>query len=278
MADSDDSPAGEIKRLLDELRGPHRSAAWTSFLKRYAGLIHHLAAHYEGDPDRRSECFLHICEKLVDNDFDRLMKYRPEASASFRSWLKIVVANLCIDWRRQQTGRRRPFRCIQDLSSLDQAVFECRFLHRQEPAACLAMLQARYPKLTEPDLAGSVSRINALLTPRQRWLLQRQQAGTCSIEELQGWEPKATAPGPEQTAAEAQQADALNRALRALPVRQQLLIRMRFEQELSYREIARLTRLGDPYRARRHVEAALQQLATLLEIGAAERKSQDRVR
>jgi len=53
----------------------------------------------------------------------------------------------------------------------------------------------------------------------------------------------------------------LRQALARLTPHQRLLIKLRYQQDLSLKEVARLTRLGDPFRARRHIQAALDQLA-----------------
>jgi DNA-directed RNA polymerase specialized sigma24 family protein len=60
--------------------------------------------------------------------------------------------------------------------------------------------------------------------------------------------------------------DRLERALRGLQPQQRLLLKLRYQQELTLREIARLARLGDPFKARREIQKALKALKALLEL------------
>ncbi len=257
-------PESPIEDVLHRLQSSSAGAAWSDFLGRYSAIIMHIAGRYEYDRDRRQDCYLFVCEKLSDNGFRRLLRYQPEGSASFRSWLSVVVANLCIDWKRHVQGRMRPFKSIRAMSPLDQAVFRFRFQQRLEKHACLAMLEPEFPGITEMQLAGAVSRINDTLTQNQQWLLSVRPTETMPLDAPEGPEPSSTDPGPGQVAARSQQFDRLRDALDRLSPQHRLLIMLRYQQDLSLREIARLTRLGDPFRARRHIQAALLELSRLM--------------
>lgn len=225
----------------------------------------HIAGQYEHHRDRLHECYLYICEKLSDNGFRRVLSFQPEGSASFRSWLNVVIANLCIDWRRQCQGRVRPFKSIARLSAFDQMVFKYSFQQGLSLQACLASMQAHFPDLNELRLVSAVSRLNQALTPRQHWFLSTRQTKSVSLDQAEAGgsslEPVEPGPGPEQATAQSQAKDSLHQALAQLSPRQRLLIKLRYQQELSLKEVARLMRLGDPFRARRHIQAALDTLA-----------------
>jgi RNA polymerase sigma factor (sigma-70 family) len=262
-----DSPDSEWSSadILAGLRSPRRSEAWKVFLRRYSPTIMQIATRYEYDQDRHQDCYLFICEKLSDNNFRRLLTYGPEGSASFRSWLSVVVANLCIDWKRHAQGRTRPFLAIRNLSMLDQMVFKYRFQQGLEKQACMAMLENSFPGVTEPQVASAVSRINATLTQNQQWLLVSKGAKAQSLDEPGATELSEPGPDPEQVAVRAEQLETLQQALSCLSKHHRLLIKMRYQQELSLKEIARLTRLGDPFRARRHIQAALKELQKFMD-------------
>lgn len=254
-----------INELLARLNSPARSKAWKQFLDSYASTIMHVASQYEYDRGRLNDCYLYICEKLSDSGFRRLLSYQPESSASFRSWLRVVIANLCIDWRRHDHGRSRPFKSISKLSRLDQLVFKYRFEQGMSLQACLNTLQGQIPDLTEPQLAGAVSRLNETLTPSQQWLIAARRTDTVSLDHAEtdgtDLEPVNPGPGPETLAEKSEEHDRLSRALARLTPRQRLLIKLRYQQDLTLKEVARLTRLGDPFRARRHIQVALDELA-----------------
>ena len=229
----------------------------------------HLAGQYEHHHDRLHDCFLFICDKLSENDYRRLLSFQPEGSASFRSWLNVVIANLCIDWKRQTHGRARPFKSITRLPAFDQMVFKYSFQQGMNLRTCLASMQVHFPELNELRLASAVTRLNQTLTPRQHWLLSTAHPKTVSLDQAvtEGSSLELIEPGPdpEQSTAQSQARDKLRQALAKLSPRQRLLIKLRYQQELSLKEVARLTRLGDPFRARRHIQAALRELASHLE-------------
>ena len=104
------------ERLLEQLGTASAGAAWTAFLNRYTPLILGIARQYAHDEQSQHDCYLFVCEKLVDNDFRRLRAWRRQDALSFASWLRAVVANLCVDWYRSVHGRQRPFRSVADLS------------------------------------------------------------------------------------------------------------------------------------------------------------------
>lgn len=250
--------------LFAGLRSPSPDKAWKQFLEIYSPTIMLVAAQYEHDRDRRNDCYLFICEKLCDHGFRRILSYQPEGSASFRSWLNVVIANLCVDWRRHTRGRARPFKSIRALPVIDQMVFKYRIQQRMSLHACLAAMQPQFPDLTEPQLASAVSRINAMLTSRQHYLLSTQHADTVSLDqtgpEAGPEEPVEPGPGPEKCTHFAQKQERLEQALGELSSSQRLLLRLRYEQGLSLKEVARLMRLGDPFRARRQIQRALDEL------------------
>jgi len=265
MTERTSGPKRTALELVAALDSPDRDGAWRRFLERYAAQIHHIVGQSAGDADDRHDCFLYVCEKLCERRFRRLRGYRSEGSVNFRAWLGVVVANLCIDWQRARVGRPRPFRNILELDPLAQRVFHYRFQRRFPAADCLAALQSEFPGLREPQLAGAVSRVQATLTPRQQWLLSVDRTASESLDDATVPPPAAPGPNPEQAAASQQDLGRLDRALARLQPRQRQLLLMRYQQELSFKEIARLARLGDPFRARRQVQSALDELAALLE-------------
>lgn len=265
MADEFSTLESSTQALLARLRSPAGAEAFAQFLEIYSPAIMRIARQYAYDRPRLNDCYLFISEKLSANDFHRLVSYQPEGSASFRSWLSVVVANLCIDWRRHRRGRPRLFKSIKELSKLDRRVFRHRFQQRMSIDACMETLLASFPDLNELQLAGSVARINTTLTPGQLRFLNAQHARTVSLDKHRGTgnpiEPAEPGPDPEETAVLSQDQNKLRQALARLTSHQRLLIKLRYQQDLSLKEVARLTRLGDPFRARRHIQAALDQLS-----------------
>jgi RNA polymerase sigma factor (sigma-70 family) len=70
--------------------------------------------------------------------------------------------------------------------------------------------------------------------------------------------------GPDELTSEAQQQRQLQDALSKLPAEQRLLLRLRYEQNLTLAEVARLTGQPDLFRANRKIKVALDTLADLM--------------
>lgn len=251
--------------LIGILNSANADAFWKEFLEQYSAQIMSVAAQFEARPDQRSDCFLYVCEKLSEQNFRRLRDYELGGRARFRNWLKVVVANLCIDWKRHREGRVRPFVSIAKLPRLEQLIFRYLFMQGMDRTTCLATLQGQFPELNERRFSSAVSRVNQSLTPQQRWLVSQWHVNTVSIDDPMLSEPASRAAGPEEVVGAGEQAERLAAALSLLSPPERLILQLRYQQDLSLKEIARMARLGDPFRARREVQKALAKLAKLLE-------------
>lgn len=81
--------------------------AWSAFLSEQASLILQVVHLFERDPDQVHDCFLFVCERLRRDGLRRVRRFREEGAASFPTWLRAVVRNLCLDFRRHRDGRFR---------------------------------------------------------------------------------------------------------------------------------------------------------------------------
>jgi RNA polymerase sigma factor (sigma-70 family) len=260
-----------IEDVLVRLADGDVESAWREFLTRYSPLIMHVVRRYECDHGRATDCYLHACSGLSDDGFRRLLRYRPERGARFQTWLSAVVANLCVDWRRKQHGRLLPVRAVASLGELERLVYRYLYVRGLPRTECLNAVRVRYPEFTIQDLAEINARIFSLLKPQQRWHLSVRSAGFVSLDQTSSRgtdeDPRQApddGPGPEELTESEQQRGRLETALTKLPPRQRLMLKLRYQHDLTLEEIARLMRLGDPFRARRHVESALTALRALM--------------
>ena len=225
-----------------------------------------------GDPDRAEDCFVFVCEKLSDDGFRRLLQFDTGRNVRFRTWLKLVVANLCKDWHRKEYGRRRPFRVISKLSKSDQLLYHYKFELGMTRHATLRAMQDSYPGLTEEQLSESICRLHAALTSRQRWQLsmRRRNAGSVvsidTVSENPGIPELAqTADAPEALVQFHQAREALKAAMSKLSAQDRLFLRLRYQEGLSLKDVADVAGLGDLHQAKRRINNALSSLARLLD-------------
>jgi RNA polymerase sigma factor (sigma-70 family) len=273
----------DVDALLQRLASGEPTAAWREFLARYSPLLRRIARRYALDRDLESECYEHVCAVLSDDRFRRLLAFRPDGKARFDTWLGAVAVNACVDWRRRADGRPRPPACVSALPELDRAVFHCVYERGMSSQDCLEALLPRFAGLNRQDVAAANGRVYRLFTPRQRWQLgarfvsRHPAVARDGRDESQHSTPRDPDPDPspeEQVAAQQDQAR-LRRALARLPPDERLLVRLRYEQELTLAEVARLTGETDPFRANRRIHSALERLAALMadDSGAGERKT-----
>lgn len=256
----------DTANLLHGLSSGDSGAAWAAFIDRYAPVIFRAVRQFEFEQERADDCFLYLCEKLCEQGFKRLLAFNTEGPASFPTWLGTVAYNLCVDWHRREYGRATLLPAISALPTFDQAVYRLYFEQAMDRHACRQALQTDFPDLNDKQLSDSIARVHRAMTPRQRWrigLRTRGRAETTAVGSELRQLADGTA-GPEHRASEEQLRHAVREAMDGLTERQRLLLLLRYEQGLTLKKIAELTGLPDPFRARREIQAALEELSAAL--------------
>ena len=255
----------DIAPLLEALRSSNSRESWTEFLSVYSPILYQSARVCTSSEDAAADCYLYICEKLAHNRFRRLLKFKPQGSATFTTWLRVVARNLCFDWHRKQSGRQRPFKSLQNLSPLEMEVYTCRFLRSASPEETLARLEPLFPGVSLGELSNIEENLQRSLSSRQQWILSSRKAAlttAVAVDEdvIGAVEVADPSPNQEDQIVREQQYGQLKKSLASLPAGERLLVQLRFEQDLSLEEIASLCDLGDAQRVHRRMVAILKQL------------------
>ena len=274
-----------ITQLLEGLSSPDAQPAWEVFLLQYSAILYQSVQASMQDADEIADCFVYACEQLAKDDFRRLLRFKPDGAASFTTWLRVVARNLCFDWQRKVHGRPRPFKSVQGLSALELAAYHSRYERRLSRDETLEGLRANWPATKMDDLIEMENRIENFLNPLQRWILNTRQQGRVEItswSDSEDSEPVTAelidpAPNPEAIVLDDQQRTTLHECLAVLSDEERLVVRLRFDEELSLKEISRLIGLGDPQRVHRLLSAILHKLHEAMG-NMRERKTGDHVR
>ena len=254
-----------ISDRLPALLAEDHEKAWDEFLNGYSPLILQVVHLFERDHDRIEDCFVFVYERLKRDNLRRIRQFDAGGAASFATWLRAVVRNLCLDWRRHRFGRPRIFRSIARLPELDQEVFRCLHHRRLRENETFHVVKALYPSLTRGELGESITRINKNLSHHQSWLLVSRNPRLESIS-VSSSNPGSSDgdidlpdrdPDPETRSARQESLTALREAMSDLPPQQRLLLRLRYEQELSLGQIAHLTQLSNPIAVQRIIQSAI---------------------
>jgi len=261
-----------IALLLEALRSPNSRDAWAEFLDAYSPVLYQTARACTSDADAAADCYLHICERLARDGFRRLLKFKPEGRASFTTWLRVVARNICLDWHRSQSGRPRPFKSLQRLSPLELEIYNCRFIHGRSQEETLQQLESVFLRVSPSELSNIEDRLQASLTSRQQWILRTRKESEFSApvavagEENEPGVMDVPDPGPNQETrfADQEQQSQLEKSVASLPAQERLLVQLRFEQDLSLEEIARVCGLQDAQQVHRKLAAILKKLRTAM--------------
>ncbi len=247
--------------LLD--RDP--KAAWDRLVDDYSDLILGAIARYTRDIDARMDAYLYVLEELRANDFRRLRHYNQTAGprpCSFATWLKLVVRNLYFDWFRHEHGRKSLPKEIQKLGALEQRAFKLVHWEGYSAQEAYQILLGEHPKLRFDRFIERLSAVEAKLSAINRAKIRRdieRARGPLSLdtdEEGPPLEARAAVrpPTPEDDAALAERRRALWRLIQDLPANDRLLVRLRFFEGLTAKQIAAAIGSPDPMEIYRRVE------------------------
>jgi len=254
-----------IENILLCLSAGQIDTGWATFLDTYSKTILHIARQFATDDSAVDDCFEYVCAKLSDNSFSRLKAFDPSGPARFKTWLTAVTANLCKDWRRSLYGRKRLPESVRRLPEFDQLVFECFYRRGMTHQECLYVLKSRFTKLTLDQISDANARLHSVLSSKQRWQLSVARDDSRLMDDsAAGIESEDD--GPEYRVQSDEDRLRIKKALARLEPQQRLLLQLRYQQDLTLREVAQLTGQADAFKARRQIEAALAALRKAMKI------------
>ena len=133
--------------LLIRVRDPNDSVSWSEFHEIYAPILYHFArarglSHADAE-EIRSSCYETIVKQI--NEFD----YAKE-KGSFKSWLRRIVVNRVIDFRRKKTPellKSVDLDGLQDDSKTPEEAFDEQW-KLSHLNFCLDKIRSRVPEKT----------------------------------------------------------------------------------------------------------------------------------
>ena len=232
---------GELRSLLIEDPG----RGWRAFIDQFTPRL--LALIERGgirDQDEAMEVYTLVCERLAEDDCARIRKFDPSKGA-IGAWLSVLVRNTMIDWVRARAGRRRLFKSVQALPPLEQKVFELYYWENKLPAEIVGALEGQFGSPSLAAVFEAFERVQAALTDRQRAELVAMTARSATPASLDAptddEEQTIDAPDPHadvESQARVQEIDALmERALSALPPREAVIVRLKFVEGFTLKQI-----------------------------------------
>ncbi len=252
---SKSSPTDQPDRELLDILRRDPAAGWPAFLDRYSaqmlGWLHDLG--FQGDDAMDS--FVYVCEKLAANECRRLRQIKRLGDrGEIVPWLRQVVRNQAVSWTWTRTGRPRLPRPIDALGDLDQQVFRLHFWEGHRSAEVHARLLMCGLQVSLIEVYTALETVYRVLGDGRRWrlasALERRRA-PLSLDQPVGAnsndpahtplsEPRAEAEDPEAAALATEQVELLETVLSRLSAEDRLMVRLRFEDDLTHLEIGKV--------------------------------------
>ena len=278
-------PAG-MARIMDELAerdilsrvARREPGSWEEFLEAFAGVLFGVARLFADGYDDRMDLFLLICSRLKEDDMKRIRVFRerPGAPCRFSTYLAVVAKNIGVDFIRTREGRHRPFGKVAAMDEADRLLFEYVLRQGRQVEEARGLLKGRHGiTLGSAEAEERSARINATLSPNQRWKLLARLASRQSslsidpVREAAG-DPDRPLPlrspnGDPESALRGEEArEILFEAMQEIEPRQRLALALKFRDGMSQTEIARFFAVS-PAEAEAIVRDALRKIRDRLE-------------
>ena len=232
---------GELRTLLIE----DTDQGWRAFIDQYTPM---LLAFIERagirDRDEAMELYVLVCDHLAADDCTRLRRHDPGKGA-LGAWLSVLVRNVTIDWVRSRAGRRRLFRSIKRLAPLDQRVFELFYWENRNVAEMVGVLEVEFGAPSLADVLDALERVQLALTVRQRielLAMTTRSSVTVSLDapddpDERPYDVPDPAADPQHDVEARETQELLDAALAALPAEDAAIIRMKYEEGFSLKQI-----------------------------------------
>lgn len=256
----------DLRGLIARVRAGD-DEAWTDFVQRFAPLLLQTARAVERDADAAADAFVFTCQHLHERRGARLGAFDFDRPGRFETWLRAVALNLCRDARRRRTGRFRPFAALRRLPPLEQRLFRLRHELGFTFDQAFASLEPEFPGLTQARMTEADDAVAAHVTSRQRWTLLTRRPHIDTIDTDGNGDNvadtlAATAEGsdPEWQLLARESGQRLTAALAALTADERLLLRLRFERDVTLSRLAVMFGYRDVQTADRRIREILKRL------------------
>jgi DNA-directed RNA polymerase specialized sigma24 family protein len=270
------SPEPVSDERLRQLLAENPEQGWRTFIDGYTPAM--LALIERGgivDRDEAMEIYVRACERLAANHYAALRRRDP-ALGSLTGWLAVVVRRAAVDWVRSRAGRRRMFAAVRALDRFHQRLFELFYWQGRRPSEAAEVLSVETQQPVGLDqVFDALERVDGVLSARHRSELLSLVARARTAVSLEGdddtplVDPAAETLDPEGLLRARERDAQLTRALASLPAEDAVIVRLKFVEGLTRRQIQEFLRLPELTEHRvRTIVATLRETLAALECGA----------
>lgn len=261
----------EARLVRDILDGS--KSAWHEFIERYSGIIYSVARRHMYSEDRVRDAYVDCLRALYTT---KLAQY--QEGIRLAPWIATIARRMCIDQLRHELGRSARPRGLKNLSEEDQEVFRSYYVEGQPFGSVLEQLQRDRPEFEAAHLASALRRIENSISDeslrRIAYDLHANSLGATSGRLVRYFESvraelgrRQSAANPEYRLLEKEAAEVLVRLraqLKSLPDEDQIVLTLRFERNMSAKEMEAELGLPSTRRAYSLIDAAIRRLRVLM--------------
>jgi RNA polymerase sigma factor for flagellar operon FliA len=199
-------------------------------------VIRRVAHRYRLAPDERDEFASDVSLRLIDNDYDILRRF--EHRSSLKTYLVTVIQHLFLDYRNKAWGKWRPSAEARRLGPVAKRLERLITRDRLTFDEAVGVLKTdQRVTLTRDELYGIFVRLPVRVP--------KQFVGEQALDEVLA--PAATMEDAlvarEQAATMAHAQEVLRRLLATLPAQDRLIVQLRYADDMTIADIARIIRL-----------------------------------
>jgi RNA polymerase sigma factor (sigma-70 family) len=225
--------------------------AWHIFCEKHSDFIYSVLRRMGFDYDGAMERFVYVCEKLCEEDFRRLksVKYTGD-EGDLTPWLRQVIKNLCVNWAWSENGRKRLLGFVTEMSEREQRVFQLNFWQGKTPFEIYELLRLEHDRPADiGDVFDALEKINKHLSQKKIWRLISGLSKTRKKLSLDKTNDKTglklepvdlNNDNPEESLQKKESLETVKKAFESLPVREKLVIQFRYDDALTFTEIAEM--------------------------------------
>lgn len=266
-------PTDDEHELISRARAGDETA-WRALVEAYHPFMQRSIARYVRDDESARDCLAGLLEKLRRGALARF-----DFRSSFTTWLFIVIRNHCRDFHRGAGGVRHLMAAVEGLGKRERRYFILYYVQDLSIRETLESMRAEFgPSIGYPFLLECDDRVRAgaergrlggildrLLRPDRPFPGREGDLAGGERPEAEIADPRPDDPG---AAADARRLDEalghLRDAIRRLPPRDRMTVRLRYVHGRSAREIAGLLGFENEKKVYHRLETLLERLRGML--------------
>jgi len=243
-----DEPQNHSDSEIIGLIRSHQEQGWPLFVDRYTARMFGLFRHWGLEHDEAGDCFVRLCQALVEENFRALMEApEPPPGGDLLGWLRELARATALAWTGSAAGRARIEEVLSQLTEDQHRISKLYFQQAMTPPQIRAYLQQELKQeMLLVDVLEQLETVLEKLSGDRLWRLLSQMARRRDLNQEDSGGEKREA--PEAAPAESEKSREFERlwqAWAALDSRTALILQLRYDDCQSVPQIGLITGVSE---------------------------------